>query len=135
MQQQAIITKIEGNKLTCTVSCSEACGSCAAKKVCGVSESDSGKAITLISYNTDHKVGDTINVEVSNAMGLRAVLYAYLIPIIIIIGAVLGLQAFGISELICGISAIGALALYYICIKLFSIGGSVSISIIEDNSK
>ncbi len=133
MQQQATIISKNGSQLLCRVECGDACQGCAARKVCSNSEDKEGKTLTLISYNDSHRVGDTITVEVSVAMGLRAVLLAYIIPVFVIIVSLLVLQQLGFSELVSGLSAIGAMVLYFICVKVFSIGRSVSVSIVEDN--
>lgn len=133
MQQQATITAINGSKLECRVECGDACQGCAARKVCSNSEDKGGKILTLYSTNTSHKVGDSISIEVSNLMGLRAVLLAYIVPIVVLIGTMLALQGAGVDELTTGLCTLGAVALYFICMKIFGIGRSVSVSITEDN--
>ncbi len=133
MQQSATIISIKGEKIECKVDCGDACKGCAARKVCGGEEEKEGKVLTLTSYNKNHKVGDHITIEVSNSMGLKAVILAYLLPVAILIGVLLTLQAVGVEELTAGLSALGALALYFIAMKIFKIGNSVSVSISEDN--
>ncbi len=133
MQQKATIIEKNGSQLLCRVECSDACQGCAARKVCSNGEEKEGKTLTLISHNDEHQVGDVINVEVSNAMGLKAVLLAYILPVFVIIAVLLVLQELGCSELTAGLSAIGAMALYFICVKVFKIGHSISVSIVEDN--
>lgn len=133
MQQQAKIVAISGDTIECVVECGDACKGCAARKVCGADSEQNRKTLTLISSNTNHKVGDIITIEISTAMGLRAVLLAYILPVIIAITLLLILQNLGASELTSGILALVSLVLYYIILKVFSIGSSLSISIIEDS--
>lgn len=131
-RQRAKIISIQGNILTCTISCSDACQGCAARKVCSSDSSANQKNISLISYNKNHRIGDTITLEVSAQMGLKAVLLAYILPVVIILAMLLIMQSVGISELSSAIWALVALTLYFFSLKLFSWGKSISISVLED---
>ncbi len=135
MYQQARIVSIDGDRIECAIDCGDACGGCKAKSVCSGlgGESSNKKILSLISTNPNHKVGDVISVEISTAMGLRAVLLAYMLPVVLVIGLLLLLQSIGLSELWSGISALGALILYFVVIKVFGIGRSISVSIVEDH--
>lgn len=131
-QQQAKIVSISGHTIECIIECGDACKGCAARKACGADSEQNRKILTLLSNNPNHKVGDIITVEISTAMGLRAVLLAYLLPVAITIAVLLILQSLDINELSSGISAIVTLALYFVALKVFSIGSSLSISIVEE---
>ncbi len=131
--RSATITAIEGEVMKCRVECYDACGGCAARRVCG--GDDSGKELTLLCDNENYRVGDTIVVEVSSGMGLRAVILAYIVPIVLIIGVLLGGNALGLSELMVGVGALGVVAIYYLVVKIFGIGSSVSISIVDNKEK
>ncbi len=131
MQQIAEIISIRDGELECKIQCGDACQGCAARRVCGTAESS--KTISVYSNNPDLKVGDSITIEISSQMGLKAVLLAYLMPVFIIIALLLLLQEFGFSELSSGLIAIGAVAVYYLFIKIFAIGRSLGVTIVGDN--
>ncbi len=131
-RQKAEIISIKDNLLSCTINCAEACQGCAARKVCSADGKGSQKDISLYSDNSNHKVGDIITLEVSTAMGLKAVLLAYILPVILILLLIIILKEMGVSELISGLSALGGLTLYFLSLKFFKWGKSVSISILED---
>ncbi len=131
MQQTAEIISIDSGVLECRVLCGDACQGCAARRVCGTE--DTSKTITLFSDNSNHKVGDSITIELTPTMGLKAVFLAYLLPVLIIVALLLILNEVGYSELYSGLIALGTLALYFICVKIFKVGRSISITIVGDN--
>lgn len=105
-----------------------------ARRVCATSPANGEdlKTITLLSTNPDAKVGDMITVEISTAMGLRAVLIAYLIPVFIIIGLLLVLQSCGVGDLSAGLIVLGVAVLYFLSIYIFRLGRSISVEIVDD---
>lgn len=135
MREKAKIVARRGEVIECVVECGDACAACAAKKVCspGAEGGDNLKTITLLSSNPDHKVGDVITVEVSTAMGFRAVMFAYLIPVAIIIGLLLVLQnCFALNDLLSGGIVLVVAALYFLSIKIFGLSRTISVEIVED---
>lgn len=136
MRQFAKITSLEGNKIECVVQCGDVCGSCAARKVCAPSSGDGQSLKTITLYSTEHsyQVGDTIELEISATMGLRAVLLAYLIPVALIIGLLLTLQHFSFSELASGGITLGVVVAYFLSIKIFGLSRTISVQIVQDDS-
>ncbi len=128
-QEVTVIEKSKSGVLKCEVLCAEACGSCRAKEVCGVASSK--KTIDLYDSIGDCEAGDRLVVEVSSQVGLKAVFIAYIMPIVVLLTVMITLRQLEFEQLTCGLSGIGAMALYFITIKAFNIGKSVSIEIIE----
>lgn len=129
MKQTAKIVQINGQQLICEIQCADACAACKAKSLCG--GGGSSKQITLLGTGHERHVGDLIEVEVSSTTGFRAVLLAYLIPAVLIIATLIVMQSVHVSELAAGLTTLGVVALYYICVKIFGIGRSISITIVE----
>lgn len=93
-----------------------ACATCHAKELCGMSESEK-KIVDVPTNGFDpHEVGDEVVLCMKKSMGMKAVWIAYVIPLIILVVSVLVLSAFEVGELVAGLSAIAAIALYYIVI-------------------
>ncbi len=128
-QEVTVIESSAGGLIKCEVECAEACGSCKAKSVCGTATSK--KTIDLFDTTGQSKVGDRLIVEVGNTMGLRAVLIAYILPLVVLFAVMITLRQLEFEPLTYGLSGIGAMVLYFIAIKVFSIGKSVTIEIIE----
>ena len=52
-------------------------------------------------------------------MGFKAVWLAYAIPLVVLLGVLLGLNAAGVPELASGLAAIAAVGVYYLVLWLF----------------
>ena len=95
-----------------------ACSSCHAAGLCGMSEYTK-KAIEVPTRSWDsYEVGQEVNVVLRASMGHKAVWLAYVIPLVIMVAVLLGLTAAGAGELVSGIAAIGAAALWYFVLWL-----------------
>ena len=95
-----------------------ACAACHAKGLCSLGDS-TVKQVELPTRGWDnYSVGQEVNVVLKATMGLKAVWLAYVIPLLIMVAALLGALAAGGSELLAGLLAIGAIALYYLVIWL-----------------
>ena len=96
-----------------------ACGSCHAKSLCSMSESKS-KVVQIRTSGWDpHNVGDEVEVVLKASMGHKAVWLAYVVPLVVLMTFIVGFTEAGFSELVCGLSGIGAVVVYYFFLWLF----------------
>ena len=113
------IVDIAPDYTTVEIVVSSACSACHAKTLCGMSE-DKEKVIMV---PTDpyalHKVGDEVEVMTKMSMGMKAVWISYVIPLAVLMILILTLSMVIESQVVCGLSAIGGVALYYFVIWLF----------------
>ena len=90
-----------------------ACAACHAKGLCSLGDA-TVKEVSLPTRGWDrYAVGDEVNVVLRASMGHKAVWLAYVVPLLVLVAALLGTLAAGGSELLAGLAAIGAVALYY----------------------
>ena len=90
-----------------------ACAACHAKGMCSLGDA-SLKEIELPTRGWDnYQVGDEVSVVLRASMGHKAVWLAYVVPLLVLVAALLGTLSAGGSELLAGLVAIGAVALYY----------------------
>lgn len=96
-----------------------ACSQCHAAGLCSMGEATE-KVVELPTdpYNK-RKVGDEVEVLLKASMGFKAVYLAYLIPLIILLAAILGLMSLGVGEVVAGLSGIAAVGIYYLLLWLF----------------
>ncbi|MBO4605490.1 MAG: SoxR reducing system RseC family protein [Bacteroidales bacterium] len=93
-----------------------ACASCHAASLCGLSESK--KKIVEVPAQLGFEPGEEVWVIMKRSLGMKAVTIAYVIPLIVlVVGLFAGLMG-GLPEVVAGISAICAVALYYLIIYL-----------------
>ena len=88
-----------------------ACSACHAAGLCSASEMK--KKEVLVQNPASFVPGEEVNVFLRRSMGMRAVLLAYAIPLIVVLGITVGLCYSGVPELTAGLAGIGALALWY----------------------
>ena len=61
----------------------------------------------------NYDVGDEVEVVLKASMGMKAVWLAYCIPLLVLLGVILGLLALGVGEVVAGLSGIAAVGIYY----------------------
>ncbi len=93
-----------------------ACSSCHAASLCGMSEME--KKRIEVPATTGYEIGEEVWVNLKRSMGMKAVWIAYVLPLFMLIADILILSATGASELLCGLSAIGVIAIYYLGVYL-----------------
>ncbi len=62
--------------------------------------------------------GETVEVVTEQAMGIKAVVWAYVLPFLSVMTALLVLLQAGAGELVSGLTSLGILALYYCVLYL-----------------
>ncbi len=93
-----------------------ACSSCHAASLCGMSEME--KKRIEVPATMGYEIGEEVWVNLKRSMGMKAVWIAYVLPLFLLIADILILSATGASELLCGLSAIGVIAIYYLGVYL-----------------
>ena len=110
------IVDINPQTITVEIISESACASCYAAKLCGMSESKT--KLVEVPAELGYEPGEEVWVNMKKTMGLKAVTVAYVVPLIILMAVLLICIFAGASELVSGLSAIGAVALYYLVIYL-----------------
>ncbi|MBR3959014.1 MAG: SoxR reducing system RseC family protein [Bacteroidales bacterium] len=91
-----------------------ACSSCKAHEKCGFVD----KADKIVEIETEnweqYAVGDTVTVSVNESLGLLAVLLAYIVPAVLIIGGVVALSLCEMSEALVATLPILVVAIYFL---------------------
>ncbi|MCQ2186180.1 MAG: SoxR reducing system RseC family protein [Bacteroidales bacterium] len=116
VRHQGIIIDITPDITKVEIVRSSACSACHAKELCGFSESEKKIVDVATSGFDPHQIGDEVTVCMKRSMGMKAVWIAYVIPLVILMVSVLSMSALGCPELVMGLGAIAAVALYYVVI-------------------
>ena len=107
------IVSITPEVTTVEIVSESACAACHAKGLCSLGDSKV-KQVELPTRGWDnYSVGQEVSVVLRATMGHKAVWLAYVVPLIILVAALLGILSAGGSELSAGLGAIGAVAVYY----------------------
>ena len=113
------IVRITPEVTTVSILQHAACGECHAAGLCGMAE----LAEKTVDVPTDpyafHKIGDQVEVLLKASMGLKAVWLCYAIPLVVLLGVVVGLLSAGVAEVPAGLTGLAAIGLYYLLLYLF----------------
>lgn len=90
-----------------------ACGACHAKGLCSLGDSKVKMVEVPTSGWSDIRPGDEVEVVLKASMGHKAVLLAYMIPLVLLVAVLLSAVSAGVGELYAGLAAIAAVAVYY----------------------
>ena len=112
------IVEITPDFTTVEIVVSSACSECHAKGLCGMSEDKEKLIMVPTDPYTVYAVGDEVKVMTKMSMGLKAVWISYVIPLAVLMILILTLSTFIDSQVVCGLSAVGGVALYYFVIWL-----------------
>lgn len=113
------VVRIEGSTVYVKMTVSSACGSCQARVVCGAAETAEKIVEVEDSQAADYKVGDKVEVALQKrSMGVRSVVLAYLIPLVVLSVLLLGGVTIGVEEGIAALIAILGVGCYYVVLYM-----------------
>ncbi len=107
------VVAIAGERIDVEMIVESACASCRARKSCGMDERTEKIVSVYEPHPETYAVGDEVIVSISQVMGIKAVLFAYVYPFFLLLATLLILTHLGCSETVSGLSALGTLAIYY----------------------
>lgn len=95
-----------------------ACGSCKARSACGMGE-ESHKIVDVPAADAaSFDAGERCLVSVERRAGLRAVLWAYCMPLAVLLATLVICTVSGTGEGIAAAASLGAVAAYYLVMRL-----------------
>ncbi len=115
----ATVTQVEEGEVHVLISRSEACAACVNKSACAVKEGKPMIYVILVAQATQYHVGEQVRVGMKGSVGLRAVFYAYVLPLVLMFIAFCVSLCVVHSELCQALIALGVLAVYYVVLSLF----------------
>jgi len=119
IEHDGIIERIEGNHAFVRIEQHSACSACHAKSACTASDTAEKIIDTIILKDSHVSIGEHVTIFGQRSMGLRAVLFAFVIPFCIILLTLLILNSFTTNEAISGSIALGTLIPYFGVMALF----------------
>ena len=116
------IVSIDASSIEVEIVNKSACASCHAKGVCGASDIQTRIVVipqTLATATAGYQVGDSVKLVLSAVMGMKAVILAYGLPLLVLLAAILVLSSLKMEQLYVGLLSLAAVALYYIIFAIF----------------
>ena len=113
------IVRITPQTTTVAIEQHAACGQCHAAGLCGMADVTEKAVQVPTNPYASYGVGDEVEVVLKASMGMKAVWLGYFLPLVVLLGVIMGLVALGVAEVPAGLSGIGAVAVYYLLLWLF----------------
>ena len=118
IKHRGIVEKIEGPHVVVRIVQTSACSACSAKGLCNASESKE-KQIDVYEVNPSYRIGEEVVLCGSTSMGMRAVLLAFGIPVLLLLAALfITMRVTDGDALLSSIVALLAVIPYYLVIYL-----------------
>lgn len=118
--REGIVMDISDDQVLVEIIVSSACSGCHAKSICIPSDRRQEK---IWAQNPEHQtfeIGETVNINLESSAGNKAVVLAYVLPLLILLLILFGLFAFTHNELLSvGVSVL-CVIVYYLILKSFS---------------
>ena len=119
IQHQGTVESIDGCHIRVRIVQTSACASCVAHKYCNSSESKE-KMIDVYTKEADrYAVGQSVNVYGTTSMGMRAVLWAFGVPFVVLVAVLYAsIMLTDGNEPLSALWALGSLAVYYLILYM-----------------
>lgn len=118
IKHAGVVDGVEGECVRVRILQSSACSACKVAAYCNASETKE-KIIDVMDADASHyQKGDQVMVVADTAVGFRASLYGYLLPLILMVVTLVGVLAATHSEGLAALSALGILMPYYVLLFL-----------------
>ena len=118
IKHAGVVDGVEGECVRVRILQSSACSACKVAAHCNASETKE-KIIDVMDADASHyQKGDQVMVVADTAVGFRASLYGYLLPLVLMVVTLVGVLAASHSEGLAAVSALGILIPYYVLLFL-----------------
>lgn len=118
IKHAGVVDGVEGECVRVRILQSSACSACKVAAHCNASETKE-KIIDVMDADASHyQKGNQVMVVADTAVGFRASLYGYLLPLILMVVTLVGVLAATHSEGLAALSALGILIPYYVLLFL-----------------
>ena len=119
IRHTGVVLSVSGVMARVLITQTSACAACKAKSMCMSAESQE-KEMNVRLLDEGIKPGDEVEVEVRERLAWKAVLLAYVMPFVVMMGVIAGLNGLtDWSEAVVGTVSLCAIALYYLVLSGF----------------
>jgi len=126
IRHTGVVRSVSGGMAHVEIVQTSACSACKARSMCMSSESRQKEMDVILVESQKSKVespirvGDQVEVEVRERLAWKAVLLAYILPFIVMLGVIVALDYLTCwSEAVVGTLSLCSIALYYIGLSAF----------------
>lgn len=118
MQHPGTVTSVKKGFVTVQITSLSACAACQAHSKCGFAESKTKTLDIPTALWQQYNVGEPVTVTIDHSRGLAATWWAYLLPAILLIAAVMAFSFAGFSEPLVILFSLFTLGLYILLLYI-----------------
>jgi|WetSurMetagenome_2_1015567.scaffolds.fasta_scaffold161516_2 positive regulator of sigma E activity len=118
IKHKGFVSRVSPGSLYVTIVNQAACTECHAKAACTISDFKE-KEIEITTFRKEYKTGENVTVILRESSGMKAILFAYIIPFVVLLFTLIVLVNLIGNEILSGFIALGMLLLYYCGLWLF----------------
>ena len=119
IKHDGIIDSITGQTIRVKIISESACAQCHAKGACTMLDIKEKIVEVETEYPEKFTNGDKVIISMENSNGLKAVLWGYGIPFVVLLTTLIAVLQSTENELYAGLSSIAALTFYYLILFFF----------------
>ena len=118
IEHEGIISSIDNNYIYVKIMQTSACAECHAKTMCSLSEAKE-KVIEIPNSQSNYRVGDAVTITGAPSLGLMAVFYAFVLPLILLLSVLVVVLWLSDSEISAILFSLVSLLVYYIVLYFY----------------
>ena len=119
IEHKGTVALVGRNFVRVDIEVMEACGSCASRKACAMGQGTTREIMVYTDEAQNYSVGEIVNVTAKQSLGLIAVVLCYVIPLVVLVGALAAAISLGLSEGYAAILSLASTVLYFGVLALF----------------
>jgi len=118
ISHQGVVDSIDGQNVIVRITQSSACGGCQARNICHAAESKDKMVEVFYADAENLKVGQSVTVAGAESLGIKAVVFAFGLPLLLLIAALITTLRLTADEKVSALVSLGILVPYYIALLL-----------------
>ncbi|MDR2409988.1 MAG: SoxR reducing system RseC family protein [Bacteroidales bacterium] len=114
IEQKGKVIAVSETEVSVKIERGEACAGCKNKASCQMGKAEEQIITVATKQANTYSVGEEVNISMKTSLGLKAVLYAYVLPLVLLLVAFVMAYQFIASELMQIVIALLPVIVYYI---------------------
>jgi sigma-E factor negative regulatory protein RseC len=113
-----VVEKVDNETIYVRIMNLSACSACHVKAACSMAEMQEKIIEIRRNFKDNYKTGEQVNVVLEKSLGKKAVVLAYLLPLLILVISLIILTSFSVNEGIAALVSISLMGPYYLVLYL-----------------
>ena len=118
IEHEGVIDSIDAREIHVRIVSESACSSCHAKGACSAADLQD-KMIDIPNDGKEYRIGQRVVIAGKKSEGFKAVFIAYIIPSVIMLCALVAVNATTGNDVLSGLTALASVAVYYTMVYFF----------------